>query len=94
MSYPHGGSVQPIEYHLQNRRYYKLQISATMKTKKIAAACYLTICLILATVEPNESVSIGNFLSYYGIVLINLATAVLIINRLYKRGTTTTTNGN
>lgn len=65
-----------------------------MKTKKIAAACYLAICLIMATVEPKESITIGHFLTYYGIVLINLAMAVLIINNLYKRGSTTSTNGN
>lgn len=65
-----------------------------MKTKKIAAAFYLTICLISAIVEPNESVSFGHFLTYYGIVLINLAMAVLIINNLYRRDATTATNRN
>ena len=59
-----------------------------MKSKLIAAI-YLTICLIMATGEPNETVSTFGFIAYYTFVFSNLIAAVYMVNKSFKNATTT-----
>jgi hypothetical protein len=58
-------------------------------TTKLKAAIYLSICLIMATGEPNETVSTLGFIAYYTFVFSNLIAAVYMVNKSFKHATTT-----
>lgn len=57
-------------------------------TTKLKAAIYLSICLIMATGEPSETVSTFGFIAYYTFVLSNLIAAVYMVNKSFKNATT------
>ena len=62
----------------------------TTNQKKLSASVYWIVCLILITGEPAESVTIGQMLDYYGVVMANLIWATYLLNKLFKNHATTT----
>ena len=61
----------------------------TKSEKKLSASVYWIVCLILMTGEPNETITIGQMLAYYTVVLSNLVYATHLLNKLFNHATTT-----
>lgn len=60
----------------------------TTNQKKLSASVYWIVCLILMTGEPSESITTGQMLAYYGVVLSNLVYATHLLNKLFNHATT------
>jgi hypothetical protein len=59
------------------------------KVFKTVAGFYLIVCLFALCCEPNETVPMWKFLTYYGVVLINFAIAIFINNKIFKNASST-----